>query len=47
MSNTVDVYFLFKITGSIDSLMYLPKHYNFDKYVLISKDTVNERTWGL
>jgi len=19
--------------------MYLPKHYNFDKYVLISKDT--------
>jgi len=26
--------------------MYLPKHYNFDKYVLISKDTDNERTWG-
>jgi len=25
--------------------MYLPKHYNFDKYVLISKDRGNERTW--
>jgi len=25
--------------------MYLPKHFNFVKYVLISKDTVNERTW--
>jgi len=25
--------------------MYLRKHYNFDKYVLISKDTVNKRTW--
>jgi len=24
--------------------MYLPKHYNFDKYVLISKVTGNERT---
>jgi len=24
--------------------MYLPKHYDFDKYVLISKDTGNERT---
>jgi len=24
--------------------MYLRKHYNFDKYVLISKDTGNERT---
>jgi len=24
--------------------MYLPKHYDFDKYVLISKDTDNERT---
>jgi len=24
--------------------MYLPKYYNFDKYVLISKDTGNERT---
>jgi len=24
--------------------MYLPKHYNFDKYVLIFKDTDNERT---
>jgi len=24
--------------------MYLSKHYNFDKYVLISKDTSNERT---
>jgi len=23
--------------------MYLPKHYNFDKYVLLSKDTDNER----
>jgi len=23
--------------------MYLPKHYNFDKYAMISKDTVNER----
>jgi len=23
--------------------MYLPKHYNFDKYVLTSKDTSNER----
>jgi len=25
--------------------MYLLKYYNFDKYVLISKDTRNERTW--
>jgi len=25
--------------------MYLPKHYNFDKYVLNSKDTDNEHTW--
>jgi len=25
--------------------MYLPKYYNFDKYVLISKNTDNERTW--
>jgi len=25
-------------------LMYSPKHYNFDKYVLIFKDTDNERT---
>jgi len=25
--------------------VYLPKHYNFDKYVLISKDTDNERLW--
>jgi len=25
--------------------MYLPKHYNFDKYMLVSKDTNNERTW--
>jgi len=25
--------------------MYLPKHYDFDKYMLISKDTGNERTW--
>jgi len=24
--------------------MYLPKHYNFDEYVLISKDIGNERT---
>jgi len=24
--------------------MYLSRHYNFDKYVLISKDTGNERT---
>jgi len=24
--------------------MYLSKHYNFNKYVLISKDTRNERT---
>jgi len=25
--------------------MYLPKYNNFDKYVLISKDIDNERTW--
>jgi len=25
--------------------MYLPKHYNFDKYVLISEVTGNEHTW--
>ena len=25
--------------------MYLPKHYKFDKYVLIFKDTSNEHTW--
>ena len=25
--------------------MYLRKYYNFDKYVLISKDTDNECTW--
>jgi len=24
--------------------MYLPKYYDFDKYVLITKDTDNERT---
>jgi len=24
--------------------MYLQKHYDFDKYMLISKDTGNERT---
>jgi len=24
--------------------MYLPNNYNFDKYLLISKDTDNERT---
>jgi len=24
--------------------MYLPKHYNFDKYMMISKGTGNERT---
>jgi len=24
--------------------MYLPKHYNFDKYMLIYEDTDNERT---
>jgi len=24
--------------------MYLPKYYDFDKYVLITKDTGNERT---
>jgi len=24
--------------------MYLPKHYNFDKYMLISKGARNERT---
>jgi len=26
--------------------MYLSKHYNFDKYVLISKDIDNDRTWN-
>jgi len=26
--------------------MYLPKRYNFDKYVLISNDTSNEHTWN-
>jgi len=26
--------------------MYLPKHFNFDKYVLISQDISNERTWN-
>jgi len=26
--------------------MYLPKHYNFDKYVLISKVKGNKRTWN-
>jgi len=26
--------------------MYLPKYYNFDKYVLISRDTDNECTLG-
>jgi len=25
-------------------LMYLPKYYNFDKYVMNSKDTGDERT---
>jgi len=25
--------------------MYLPKHYSFDKYVLISKETGNEHIW--
>jgi len=27
--------------------MYLSKHYNFHKYVLISKDIGNDCTWGL
>ena len=27
--------------------MYLPKYYNFDKYVLIANDTGNERTWSI
>jgi len=26
--------------------MYLPKHYNIDKYVLNSKDKGNERTYN-
>jgi len=25
--------------------MYLLKHYDFDKYMLMSKDTSNERAW--
>jgi len=25
-------------------LIYLPKYYDFDQYVLITKDTGNERT---
>jgi len=25
--------------------MYLPKYYNFDKYVMISKETGDEHTW--
>jgi len=30
-----------------DSLMYLPKHYNVDKYTVISKDAGNARTLSL
>jgi len=26
--------------------MYLPKYFNFDKYVLISQDISNERAWN-
>jgi len=26
--------------------MYLTKHYNFDKYMLISKDKGNVHTWN-
>jgi len=25
--------------------MYLQKYHDFDKYILITKDTGNERTW--
>jgi len=30
-----------------DSLMYLPKHDNVDKYIVISNDTGNTRTLSL
>ena len=33
-----------EVTNLTDSLIYLPKCYNFDKHALISKDIVNAHT---